>query len=63
MLTQAQQTQKMQARFTIRDAVRDIAITDLAPIIAEALLVHHKPEVVEWVGNIIGREAHMAGRA
>lgn len=62
MLTQAQAQNRIEALHTVRDAIRHIPPSEIAKVLAGALLAHHQPRTVEAFGDLIAREAHMAAR-
>lgn len=61
--TQAQQRAATVARTAVEDFIVHIPVDQVADVLAAALVEAHGPTLAEHLANVIGRHAHMAGRA
>ncbi len=61
--TQAQKRAAEIARVAIEDFIASIPAHEVGHVLAAALVEAHGPVLAEHVANVIGRQAHMAGRA
>lgn len=62
MMTQAQARNREAARIMVEDAIAAIPPSEIPTVIARALLKAHSPDLVEAMADVIGRNAHIAGR-
>lgn len=51
------------AEIAIEDFIAVIPVDGIADLLAAALVEAHGPVLAEHIANVIGRGAHMAGRA